>query len=235
MDENRLFGHIDSLGPPFHVKMEEITHNAIRASWDDLGKIYGCKLGLTRKISHEKLEVHGFNHWMTPSITNNPFLPAKPGWPGLMLRLGDELEEWRPDGGVEFRVVTGKEPDFLEYVGQYEMVRLDDITGDECQRQLAKVTVLPHALSLFQLVDISSKIRKRWTNILGGEGSWHWHAAVARVALRNKLGREPSTQEITRYSEKLNPANYTTLAQQLEDDIDQAFCRGEEVYLAYLS
>ena len=76
---------------------------------------------------------------MTPNMEVHPFLPARPGWPGLMLRSDDELEEWRPEEGTEFRVVIKREPQFLEYVGQYEMVRLGDITVDEWKEQPAKV------------------------------------------------------------------------------------------------
>lgn len=139
MEDNRLFGSLDCLGPPFHVEMDRVTHNGIPTTWQDLATIYGGKIGLTPKISSKKLETHGFDHWMTPNVEFHPSLPAQPGWPGLMLRLDDGLEEWRPEEGVEFRVVVRKDQQFLEYIGQYEMVRLDDVTADEWQRQPAKV------------------------------------------------------------------------------------------------
>ena len=139
MDENRLFGGLDCLGPPFHVKMEEITHTTMPAMWSDLSGTYGGQLGLTPKISSQKLKVHGFDHWMTPNLEFYPCLPAQPGWPGFMLRMGNEFEEWRPEGGTDFRVVIPKDSRFIEYIGQYEMVRLGDITGDEWRRQPAKV------------------------------------------------------------------------------------------------
>lgn len=85
---------------------------------------------------------------MTPNMEFYPALPAKPGWPGLMLRLCNELEEWRPSEGNEFRVVIRKEQDFIEYVGQYEMVRLGDITGEEWKQQPAKVTAFSHTGSI---------------------------------------------------------------------------------------
>lgn len=139
MDKDRLLNSLDCLGPPFHVDMANITHNNTPATQADLSTTYGGKLGFTPKISSEKLANHGFNHWMTPNMEVHPFLPARPGWPGLMLRSDDELEEWRPEEGTEFRVVIKREPQFLEYVGQYEMVRLGDITVDEWKEQPAKV------------------------------------------------------------------------------------------------
>lgn len=141
MDKDRLFNSLDCLGPPFEVDMTKITHNDIPAMQVDLRNIYGGKLSLTPKISPEKLANHGFDHWFTPNSDFHPFLPARPGWPGLMLRSDDELEEWSPEGGTEFRVVIKRDPRFVEYVGQYEMVRLGDITGDEWKQQPVKVTV----------------------------------------------------------------------------------------------
>jgi hypothetical protein len=148
MDKDRLFNSLDCLGPPFKVNMAEITHNDIPAMPADLRIIYGGKHSLTPKISSEKLASHGFDHWLTPNMDYHPFLPAQPGWPGLMLRSDDELEEWCPEEGTEFRVVIRREPRFLEYVGQYEMVRLGDITGDEWKRQPPKVIAPTHADSV---------------------------------------------------------------------------------------
>jgi hypothetical protein len=131
--------------------MADITHNNTPAIHADLSIIYGGKLGLTPQISRDKLAIHGFNHWMTPNMEFHPFLPARPGWPGLMLRADDELEEWRPAGGSEFRVVIRREPQFLEYVGQYEMVWLSDITVDEWKQQPAKVSTPTCAGSISNL------------------------------------------------------------------------------------
>jgi len=148
MEKDRLFNSLDCLGPPFQVNMADITHNNIPAIPADLSIIYGGKLGFTPKIRPEKLATHGFDHFMTPNIEFHPFLPAKPGWPGLMLRSDDELEEWRPEEGKEFRVVIRREPRFLEYVGQYEMMRLGEITGDEWKQQPTKVPTPMHADSI---------------------------------------------------------------------------------------
>jgi hypothetical protein len=65
-----------------------------------------------------------------------------------MLRPDCGLEEWCPEEGTEFRVVIKREPRFLEYVGQYEMVRLGDIAGDEWKRQPPKVIAPTHADSI---------------------------------------------------------------------------------------
>ena len=140
MEDDRLFNSLDCLGPPFQVNAAAITHNNSPATQSDLSVIYGGKLGLTPKIAPEKVAKHGFDHFMTPNMDFHPFLPPRPGWPGLMLRSDEDLEEWRPEGGAEFRVVIRRDPRFIEYVGQYEMVRLGDITGDEWKRQPAKVT-----------------------------------------------------------------------------------------------
>lgn len=141
MDEDRRLNSLDCLGPPFDIKKEEITHNTFPATYPDLRTIYGVGAGLTPKVSPDELAKHGFQDWMIPNMECHPFLPARPGWPGLLLQLNDDLEVWEPEGGREFRVVIRKEPRFVEYVGQYEMLRLSDITGDEWRQQPAKVRI----------------------------------------------------------------------------------------------
>jgi len=139
MDDDRLYNRLDCLGPPFQVNMAEITHNDLSATQNDLRSIYGGKLNITPRIAPEMLAKHGFDHWMTPNMEFHPFLPMRPGWPGLILRLDDELEEWSPEEGTEFRVVIKCEPQFMEYVGQYEMVGLGSITEEEWEQQRPKV------------------------------------------------------------------------------------------------
>jgi hypothetical protein len=58
---------------------------------------------------------------------------------------------------------------------------------------------------------------------------------VARVALRKKLGKEPSIADLTKFTKKLAPDSYATLAKDHKEDIDRAFCEGEEVCLVCLS
>jgi hypothetical protein len=143
MDEDRRINSLDCLGPPFDVNVADLTHNSIQAAQSDLKAIYGGGPGIAPKISTEKLAKHGYDGWFLPNVEFHPFLPARPGWPGLILRLDDDLEGWEPDQGTEFRVVIRKEPHFLEYVGQYEMVRLGDIDGEEWRQQPTKVLSAP--------------------------------------------------------------------------------------------
>ena len=148
MDEDRLFNSLDCLGPPFHVDTSSITHTNTPATRTDLSAIYGGGHSLTPKISPRRLANHGFNHWMVPSAESHPYLPPRPGWPGLMLQSDEELEEWRPEKGTEFRVVVKRKFQSLEYIGQYEMVRLGDITGDEWKQQSAEVSIQAHSGSI---------------------------------------------------------------------------------------
>ena len=139
LDEDHLYNSLNCLSPPFHVNTGRISHNVLPATQGDLRTIYGGGPGITPRIAPERLVKHGFDGWMTPNMEYNPFLPARPGWPGLLLRLDDELEEWKPTDGTSFRLVIRKEPQFVEYLGQYEVVRLGDITGVEWNRQPVKV------------------------------------------------------------------------------------------------
>ena len=82
---------------------------------------------------------------------------------------------------------------------------------------------------LLRIFDDSSKVKNRWTQILGGGKSGN--DLVARVALRKKLGKEPSTGDFAKYIEWLTPEVYATLAKELKDDVDKAFRDGEEVCL----
>ena len=68
-----------------------------------------------------------------------------------MLRSDEEVEEWRPEEGTEFRMVVKREFQFIEYIGQYEMVRLGDITGDEWKQQSAEVCAQAHTESILDI------------------------------------------------------------------------------------
>lgn len=84
-----------------------------------------------------------------------------------------------------------------------------------------------------QISNRSPKVKKRWTQILGGGQSSN--DTVARVSLRKKLGKEPSIEDLKKFADKLTPGIYAALAKDLEDDVDRAFCKGEEVCLARFS
>jgi len=77
------------------------------------------------------------------------------------------------------------------------------------------------------------KVKNRWTQVLGGGQSWN--DTAARIALRKKLGKEPSIKDIAKFTSKLTPDDYAELAKDLKDDVDKSFCEGEEVCLVSLS
>lgn len=52
-----------------------------------------------------------------------------------------------------------------------------------------------------------------------------WYEAAARTALRKTLGREPSSNDLR----ALPKGIYSALSKELGDDINKAFCEGEEV------
>jgi len=81
---------------------------------------------------------------------------------------------------------------------------------------------------LSQTFDDMSKVRDKWTQVLGG--GQLWHDTITRVALRKKLGREPTIDDLSKFT-----GNYTALAKDLKDDVDRAFCKGEEVRLTCFS
>ena len=142
MDEDRRANSLDCLGPPFQVNMREITHSTFPGTLSDLRSMYGIGTSLTPEVNPESLSKHSFRHWMVLNVEFHPLLPPHPGWPGLMIQLDDELEEWQPEGGSEFRVIIKKDPRSIEYVGQYELVRLGDITSDEWKKQNSEVGTL---------------------------------------------------------------------------------------------
>jgi len=151
MDEDRLFNSLDCLGPPFPVDTSSITHNNIPAARGNLSAIYGgSRYLLTPDISARRLAKHGFNHWMIPNMESHPYLPPRPGWPGLMLRSDDGHEEWQHKVN-EFRVVVERESQFFDYIGQYEMVRLGEITVDEWKQQSAEVSISAHTGSVLNV------------------------------------------------------------------------------------
>ena len=148
MDDDYLFNTLDILGPPFRVNMTDLTNTNNTGTQTDLRAIYGGTSGLTPTIAPQRLTKHGFNHWMVPGADTHPFLPPRPGWPGLMLRLDDGAEYWRPEEGTQFRVVIKCGGPSLEYVGQYEMVRLGDIARDRWEQQPAEVSTPTYVIIL---------------------------------------------------------------------------------------
>ena len=83
---------------------------------------------------------------------------------------------------------------------------------------------------LFQTSNGTSKVKNKWTDVLGGGRLWH--DTIARIALRKKLGKEPSIDDLAKFAP---PENYTALARDLKDDVNNAFCEGEEVCLVRFS
>ena len=69
-------------------------------------------------------------------------------------------------------------------------------------------------------------------SILGGGKSWQ--EVVASVALRKRLGREPTIPEFKKYTEKLHTDAYTALAKGLEADIHRSFYEEEEVQISLI-
>jgi lysine/ornithine N-monooxygenase len=88
-------------------------------------------------------------------------------------------------------------------------------------------------LNPFLVVEGSSKVKKRWIHVVGGGQSGH--EAVANIALRKKLGRDPTIQEFKKYTANMQTDAYAALAKELEVDIDQSFSKGEEVRFTLFS
>ena len=51
-----------------------------------------------------------------------------------MLR-SKEVDDWKPDPDGGFRIIIRRERDFFEYVGQYEMVNLGNLSTEEWKAQ----------------------------------------------------------------------------------------------------
>ena len=78
-------------------------------------------------------------------------------------------------------------------------------------------------LNVLQGSHTLSKVKNRWTKVLGS--GQLWKEAVARVALRKDFGKEPSMDEFERYTKKLTAEGYAMLARDLRDDVDKALCK----------
>lgn len=139
MEEEILHTRLNVLGPPLPVDFSTLTHNQVPAGRMDISVLYGGKSGqLFPKMSDPKFNNHGFDNWMIPNVQYHPFLPPLPGWPGLILR-SKGVSDWKPEAGGGFRVVAKREPNFFEYVGQYEMVNLGTVSAEEWKIQPRKV------------------------------------------------------------------------------------------------
>jgi len=230
MDEDRLFNSIDCLGAPYDVDTSKITHTDIPVTQADLDAICcGSSGSITPKITCKILTKDRFDYWVVPSTESHSYLPPQPGWPGLMLRLDGDLEQWRPEEGRKYQVVIKCEAQSLKYVGQYEMIRLDDVPGDEWKEQSTEVFMAVRTGSVPITSNGVSKVKSKWTQVLGDGGLWQ--DILARVAMRKMLGREPSAEDLMKVVVKA----YAGLCEDLKGDVDRALCGGEEVRLVCFS
>jgi hypothetical protein len=136
MSRELLIARISTLGQPFHVDATRLTHNQLETSQTVLTRNYGGKPNrLFPKISNNKFQEHGFDHWMTPDPNHHPFLPPSPGWPGLVVFADGDQRIEREMRNRLFRVVIQRSPGHFEYAGQYELKSLGRVSPGEWNSQ----------------------------------------------------------------------------------------------------
>jgi len=142
MKEELLYARLNTLGTPLQVDLTTLTHNRVPVGRTDISILYGGKSGqIFPSISNQRLQDHGFDNWMIPNVQYHPFLPPFPGWPGLMIR-SKGIGDWQSEVDGGFRVIIKREPNFFEYVGQYEMINLGKVSGEEWKSQPTTVCVI---------------------------------------------------------------------------------------------
>lgn len=149
MSRELLVDRIRLLGDPLDVDMTRLTHNTIQADRSVITKSYGGKpKHIFPKITRNKLGSHGFDDWMTPDPELHPFLPPSPGFPGLVL-FADGDDEIDRHMKKRFRVVIQRDPTHFEYVGQYALEDLGEVSPEEWKSQPKAVFIRLFFLHLF--------------------------------------------------------------------------------------
>ncbi|KAF8874194.1 hypothetical protein BD779DRAFT_1476638 [Infundibulicybe gibba] len=143
---------------------------------------------------------HHGSHQTYLNQDHQPFAPAIPGSPGIFFGVGHKSS----DVGQEVqRIFTRIARGHWLYMGQYQLQRDRPLTKEEW-------------------ASIGLKVQNTWTSSLS-TAAWGKRVRL-RIALRKRLGRQPTSDEI---QEELGRSGRRSL-ETTREDLSQAFLRGEE-------
>ncbi|THH02225.1 hypothetical protein EW026_g617 [Hermanssonia centrifuga] len=163
-------------------------------------------------IANKKSNIHGVDDFMMLTLDFSPHAPLNPGDPGLYFGM-NKATEWGQFRPLADESERGKErgPERLfvrirdnlwTYMGMYEMTPTDSLSPTE-----------------YCIQSLTSK--REWANQII-DRPWG-KELCARIALRSRLGREPTPAEVKEGMEDKAILNSVTPAQ-----IERAYSKGEE-------
>lgn len=175
-----------------------------------LSKLYGgnCQ-GAFPKPAKDKVAVHGIDNFAFLSFKFNPHAPSTPGAPGLYFSSRKPNNEW-PTGTLRVFMNLEGPPSLWLYIGLYEFV------PSRC-------------LSIEEFAMLSPKVKSTWMKNIRDRG---WSILViARIYLRNELGREPTEKEVGKIKKDVT---VKFLRQSVSvEQITEAYATGKEAISVY--
>ncbi|THH02224.1 hypothetical protein EW026_g616 [Hermanssonia centrifuga] len=206
--------------PRYQIPLdEEYTTFMFRREY--ISHLYGGNTqAMLPDIAPDKIALHGVNDFMMITLDFNPHAPVNPGDPGLFYRvikarkwsrctardlLAAEQNEEEEEKGKEHtpeRLFVRICNNLWMYMGMYQLIPIDSLSTEEYCLQ--------------------SPVNKReWTNqIMDKKGA---KGIRARIALRSRLGREPTLSEVRKAVNDRALLDSVTPVQ-----IESAYSKGEE-------
>ncbi|KAG6818894.1 hypothetical protein H0H93_000512, partial [Arthromyces matolae] len=169
-----------------------------------ISSLYGGNLRSNfPKIGRRNVAAHGLDDFMYPTLSYNPHVPQVPGAPGLWCTIGRGENIERAQPRPRKRVITRlTKVGIWQYQGQYEFIPVDSLTKEEWQTQ-------------------HPQVRNTWAQQIHSN-KWG-RDTRARIALRKRLGRVPTHNELSTELETKSDFKEVTPAQ-----IAESLWKGEE-------
>ncbi|KAF8075797.1 hypothetical protein FPV67DRAFT_1664125 [Lyophyllum atratum] len=197
-----VFRRVEALDvKPFPLDLDEDLVD-FTVSREFVSDIYGGNTRATfPSISQKKGARHPYRDFMCLNITYNPYAPQRAGFPGLLYvsRTSDLPKTNR----VMIRIKDG----VWLYLGQYELVRA------------APLTLQEWTASSSQISEEEVKTQSTWSRHICKK-KWSRDIRI-RIALRKRLGRQPTAEEIEGAAEDGSGVT--------QEDVRRALNKGEEV------
>jgi len=162
---------------PFELTRDEAAraNETPGISWEAFSKTFG---GHRRGEWPQCDKIPGYKRFLCADITAQPYVPTAPGKPGLVLRIPTTIFTPQDDGHT-FHVFSSRGRSIYyqgEYARSHLQVELDwnDLSSDGKNSWIKRMTCSSQYMAVL-------------------------HALKARIILRNKFKREPSSTEIHEY------------------------------------
>ncbi|EIW53610.1 uncharacterized protein TRAVEDRAFT_74857 [Trametes versicolor FP-101664 SS1] len=164
----RIRDRVDPL-PRYQIPHVDPSLLALRVSRTELNK--GHWSVPSNKLAEKSGNKASPRDFLFPTLDKNPFLPQSPGKPGLLYRANDAYK-WKGDVQT---VLVQRESAKHEYVGEYKLTRAPSLSAAEYRTW-------------------SPGVKNTWARAICTQAKFS--DIRARVTLRDRLSRMPTSQEL---------------------------------------